>query len=121
MATEAQEYKFVTCTGGAAIDVIVDLRKGSSTYLKTASYELNGDELKTVCIPPGVAHGFVTLQDRTELLYHSTARYKKENDLGVLWSSIDFDWGFDEDCKDLIISERDKRLPKSREFNYDAR
>ena len=119
MSKCAHEYKFVTCVSGKALDVLVDVRKESATYLECVSYSLSGDEMETICVPPGVAHGFLALKDKTEMLYHSTAVYKKENDLGVLWSSIGFNWGKSVGSSGLILSSRDKELPGIREFHYD--
>lgn len=101
--------KLVLCIEGAVDDVVIDLRKESKTYGKVYSFKLSPGDWDALFIPKGFAHGFKSLKDNTVMLYHVTTEYAQENDTGVLFSSIGFDWGevdFD------LISERDKNLPK---------
>ena len=87
--------KLVRVIKGAVLDVVVDIRKESSTYGKHFSIELN-EENKTICwIPPGFAHGFVTLQDDTIFTYKCTEVYNSASEEALLWSDNDLniDWG----------------------------
>jgi dTDP-4-dehydrorhamnose 3,5-epimerase len=69
----APEGKLVRCVRGSIYDVIVDLRRGSSTYLQWAGVELSGANHRMLYIPPYLAHGFITLEDDTEVHYQMTA------------------------------------------------
>lgn len=79
----AVETKLVRCIRGAMYDVIVDLRPASPTYLGHAAVELSHENRRAVYIPPLVAHGFQTLVDDTETLYHIDAPYTPEAARGV--------------------------------------
>ncbi|MFO0938482.1 MAG: dTDP-4-dehydrorhamnose 3,5-epimerase [Gemmataceae bacterium] len=69
------EVKVVRCTRGAILDVFVDLRKGSKTFLEWFAIELSEDNFRAAYIPPGFAHGFQTLSDDVDVLYQVTAEY----------------------------------------------
>ena len=69
------EIKMVRCIAGAVYDVIIDLRKGSETFLQWFGTELSAKNKKMLYIPEGFAHGFQTLTDDCELIYHHTALY----------------------------------------------
>ena len=87
--------KLVRVIKGAVLDVVVDIRKESSTYGKHFSIELN-EENKTICwIPPGFAHGFLTLEDDTIFTYKCTGVYNSASEEALLWSDKDLniDWG----------------------------
>jgi dTDP-4-dehydrorhamnose 3,5-epimerase len=71
-----KEIKLVRCISGSVYDVIVDLRKGSSTFLRSVTVELSEENKKMLYIPEGFAHGFQTLEDDTQLVYHHTEYYK---------------------------------------------
>ena len=86
--------KLVRVIKGAVLDVVVDIRKESSTYGKHFSIELN-EENKTICwIPPGFAHGFLTLEDDTIFTYKCTGVYNSASEEALLWSDKDLniDW-----------------------------
>jgi dTDP-4-dehydrorhamnose 3,5-epimerase len=108
-----EHAKLVTCISGEALDVLVDLRKGSPSFGKTVSFRLRGSVPQAVYIPSGVAHGFLAAADNTTLLYAVTSSHAKEHDCGILWSSLDFDWGLD--CTP-ILSARDAGFPPFAEF-----
>lgn len=112
----ADHEKFVYCLDGAALDVIVDLRKGSPTEGKVASIRLDPPSengVTGVFIPRGCGHGFLSLKDQTVLLYSVSTEYAPLLDSGVLWSSIDFDWP----SSDPIISDRDRSFPSRAHFD----
>jgi dTDP-4-dehydrorhamnose 3,5-epimerase len=108
-----QHSKIVLCPQGAITDVIVDLRRDSPTYRETFSYELSEDNHTAVYIPEGFAHGFKSLTDDAMTYYLVSSEYSREHDTGVLYSSIDFDWGISEP----IISARDLSFMKLSEFD----
>lgn len=78
------EIKMVRCIAGAVIDVIVDLRNDSETFLMNFSVELSAENKKMIYIPAGFAHGFQTLTNNAELIYHHAAYYTPEAEAG-LW------------------------------------
>ncbi|MDE2410794.1 MAG: dTDP-4-dehydrorhamnose 3,5-epimerase [Sphingomonadales bacterium] len=90
------EAKLVRCTRGAAFDVAIDLRAGSPTRLKWAAVELSAERRSAIYIPPGFAHGFLTLEPETELFYHMGARYQAQSSDGVRWDDPAFgiEWPF---------------------------
>ncbi|MBT3668472.1 MAG: dTDP-4-dehydrorhamnose 3,5-epimerase family protein [Opitutae bacterium] len=103
------EVKIVTCLKGEIYDVVVDLRKGSSTFLQHYSIILKeGDDL-SLFIPEGFAHGFQTLSNNCELLYFHTAAYepKAEGGINALDSTLEIDWPL----KFEETSEKDHQIP----------
>ena len=115
------QTKLVRVTQGSVIDVAVDLRVGSPSYLKSFSIELSESNKKQLLIPKGFAHGFVVLSETCEFLYKCDALYNKEADGGIYFNdaSLDIDWG-NIDLDNLIISDKDKNLPlvKDATFNF---
>lgn len=102
------EEKIVTCLEGEIIDFIVDIRKGSKTFLKVESIGLSETNFKSVLVPKGCAHGFITLRENTRLLYFHTAPYSPSYEAGV---SV-YDPRLDIKMPDIHeISERDKNHP----------
>lgn len=111
--TQHVQGKLVRVTAGAVLDVAVDLRKDSSTFGKYYLVELTAENKKMFYIPPGFAHGFLTLEDNTEFLYKCTDYYAPEFDSGILWndSEVGIEWNFEkyglsEDT--ILLSEKDK-------------
>jgi dTDP-4-dehydrorhamnose 3,5-epimerase len=102
---------YVTC--GAIIDVILDIRKNSSTYLHYISVELSSDNRKSVFIPRGLAHGFKSLEDNTVTVYNVATEYDQDADCGVKYDSFGFDWN----AQNPILSKRDLEFKSSNEFN----
>jgi dTDP-4-dehydrorhamnose 3,5-epimerase len=70
-----EEVKIVRCIRGAILDVIVDLRPQSTTYLRSQSFELSAENLRALYVPKGCAHGFQTLIDETEVHYQISSFY----------------------------------------------
>jgi dTDP-4-dehydrorhamnose 3,5-epimerase len=77
--------KLVRVTAGRAWDVAVDLRAGSPTYGKWAGVELSAENKRMFWVPPGFAHGFVSLEDGTDFLYKCTAFYTPSNEHSLQW------------------------------------
>jgi dTDP-4-dehydrorhamnose 3,5-epimerase len=107
------EAKLVRCTRGAIFDVMVDLREGSPTYGQWHGEELTAENHLMLYIPKGFAHGFQTLVDNTEVDYEITPAYVPGASAGFRFDdpSLAIDWP----VVDVIISERDRALPKSHE------
>lgn len=103
------QAKLVRVTRGAVLDVAVDLRKGSPTYLKWETVELSADNKRMFFIPRGFGHGFLTLTDDVEFLYKVDNLYSKEHDRSIRFDDPDIgiDWGTDSP----ILSEKDQAAP----------
>lgn len=101
------EDKIVSCVNGAVYDVIIDLRKDSSSYGQWFGTELSRKNRSMVYVPKGLAHGFLTLMDDTDVLYYMSASYQSESAAGVRWDDAVFGivWP---DMDHLIISEKDQ-------------
>ena len=104
--------KVVYVSFGRTLDVVVDIRKKSSTYGKCFSIELDGQKGQYLYIPQGFAHGFLSLEDNTIVNYAQTSCYNKEYDCGIAQDSINFDWGIE----NPIVSGRDLTFPALKDF-----
>lgn len=80
------ETKLVTCIGGRVFDVLLDLRRGSRTFLCWHGEELTGSNRKAIYVPDGVAHGFQALEKDSRLLYFHTEYYDPDYEDGVLYN-----------------------------------
>jgi dTDP-4-dehydrorhamnose 3,5-epimerase len=100
------EAKWIRCTRGAAWDVALDMRPASPTYGKWMGVELSVDNRRMVYIPEGVAHGFQTLENDTELFYQMSEFYVAELARGVRWNDPSF--GINWPLTDPILSDRDR-------------
>lgn len=107
--------KLVRVINGAVLDVAVDIRKGSPTYGEHVAIELNEEEKTMFYIPPGFAHGFLTLKDNTIFSYKCTNLYNKDSEMTVLWN--DRDLNIDWNIKDPILSEKDITGTPFKAFN----
>ena len=107
--------KLVRVMRGSVLDVAVDLRKASPTYGKWASVELTQDNKWMYWVPPGFAHGFVTLEDDTVFFYKCTNVYNKASEGSIRWDDpyLNIDWGI----KNPILSEKDKTAPFFKDFD----
>jgi len=77
------EKKLVRCVAGGVTDFVVDLRMNSPTFMKTMTVDLTAENMNMILIPEGIAHGFITLQDNTSLLYHHTAFHHPPSEGGI--------------------------------------
>jgi dTDP-4-dehydrorhamnose 3,5-epimerase len=107
--TPHEEHKLVRCTAGAVFDVIVDIRPGSPTYRRWFGVELTMDNRRSLFIPPGFAHGFVSLADHTEVYYMISVAHAPKFSRGVRWNDPAFaiEWPL----IPAVISERDAAYP----------
>lgn len=106
----SREGKLVRCVRGAVLDVLLDLRPDEPTYLAYRAVRLDQENRTAVFIPPGVAHGFQTLADHTEVFYQMTDFHAPALAGGVRWNDPRFgiDWP---EPTDVVISERDAGCP----------
>ena len=100
--------KIVTCIKGEAIDVIVDIDKKSENFNKPISIKLSETDPVIISMPVTYAHGFIALREDTIMQYSTDLVYRKEEDKGVQWNSIDFEWP----TQEPILSIRDRNHPK---------
>lgn len=104
------EAKLVTCLAGSIYDVIIDLRADSATYCEWLAVELRGGERRNVLyIPEGFAHGFLTLEDHSEVFYQMSEFYAPQSVRGVRWDDPAFAIQWPEAPR--ILSERDRSYP----------
>ncbi len=111
--------KLVMCTKGKIFDVVVDLRKGSPWYGKYVSQELSEENKNILWIPEGFAHGFLSLEDDTEVIYLTTQEYDQTLERGIVWNDPELNilWPI---VDPPILSDKDKNLPlfKEAEHNF---
>jgi dTDP-4-dehydrorhamnose 3,5-epimerase len=107
--------KLVACMAGRVLDVLVDLRRGSGTFGQACSLELSAERPQLVWIPPGVAHGFLSLEDGACVTYKTDCEYAPQNDAGIRWDSFGFAWPMAE--VELELSPRDRQHPTLAEFD----
>ena len=108
------EYKLVTCIKGSIFDVAVDLRKEKKTYLKFFSIQLDHVNKLSLMIPPGFAHGFQVLEEDSQIIYTHSKEYNSEFEGGI--SPLDTDIKVPWPLPVIGLSERDKKLPLSKDF-----
>lgn len=105
----AAESKVVRCVVGAIHDVVVDVRPGSPTFGRWLGIDLSRANGRALYIPPGLAHGFLTLADDTDVLYLMGDVFRPESARGMRWDDPRFavQWPF----APVVISERDRSYP----------
>lgn len=108
-AAPHEEIKLVRVTRGAVWDVIVDLRPGSSTFKHHFAIVLSAEARNELYIPKGMAHGFQTLEDATEVFYQISEFYAPESARGYRWDDPAFAIPWPEPV--TVISEKDRNLP----------
>lgn len=105
---EYSQAKLVRVLKGRVLDVVVDLRKSSTTFGKYVAVELTEDNKKQLFMPRGMAHGFLVLSDEAIFTYKVDNIYSPENEATLLWndSQVYVDWGVD-DINDIVLSYKD--------------
>ena len=108
----ADQGKLVRCPRGRLLDVVVDIRHGSASFGRHVAVELSAENWEQLWVPAGFAHGFVTLEPDTELVYKVTSVYSAEHDRGLAWDDpeLAIDWQIDHD--EAVLSARDRVHPK---------
>ncbi len=104
--------KIVSCVAGRVLDVVLDLRKSSSSYGKAMGTELTALNEMTLFIPKGCAHGFYSYEDNSIICYIVETNHHKDSDKGILWNSFGFQWPQEQ----VILSERDLEFPTLKNF-----
>jgi dTDP-4-dehydrorhamnose 3,5-epimerase len=104
--------KLVRVTKGSILDVAVDIRRGSPTFGRHVSAVLSAENWRQIWVPEGFAHGYVTLEPHTEVVYKVTELYAPALDRGILWSdpALGIDWGLAHG--DAILSDKDRKQPR---------
>jgi dTDP-4-dehydrorhamnose 3,5-epimerase len=103
------EAKLVRCVRGAVHDVAVDMRPGSPTEGRSIAVELTGHDFRQLYLPHGLAHGFLTLEENTEITYLMTGHYVPEAATGARWDDPAF--GITWPAEPKLISQRDREWP----------
>ncbi|HSM02043.1 MAG TPA: dTDP-4-dehydrorhamnose 3,5-epimerase [Acidimicrobiia bacterium] len=106
----AAQAKLIRVPRGAIRDVAVDIRRGSPTFLHHVVADLTDDGGEQLLVPEGFAHGFITLQPDTTVLYKVTSYYSQEHERGIAWNdpALGIEWGA---IDDPILSDRDSAHP----------
>lgn len=105
----SREGKLVRCIRGRLLDVLLDLRPDSPSYLMHRSVVLDDESRDAVFIPHGIAHGFQTLADRTEVLYQMSDFFAPDLGGGVRWNDAAF--GIEWPLSEIVINDRDAAYP----------
>jgi dTDP-4-dehydrorhamnose 3,5-epimerase len=104
------EVKLIRCVHGAIFDVLVDLRPQSPTYLRWYGAQLTGENRTMMYVPEGCAHGYLTLEDDTEVIYPVTCAYRPDAERGVRWNDPAFGIVWPE-VGPLTLSPKDEGWP----------
>ncbi|WP_409331693.1 dTDP-4-dehydrorhamnose 3,5-epimerase family protein [Trujillonella humicola] len=103
------ESKFIRCTRGAIVDVAVDVRPDSPTYLKHVMVELTADNRHGLYLPPHLAHAYLTLTDDTEILYMVSVPYAPGAEIGYRYDDAAFGLAWPREVE--VISDKDAAWP----------
>ena len=108
----AAQGKLVRVTRGAIRDVAVDIRRASPSFGQHVSAVISAENWTQIWVPPGFAHGYVTLEEHTEVIYKVTNLYAPTLDRGILWNdpALAIDWGIGQEL--AILSEKDRNQPR---------
>jgi dTDP-4-dehydrorhamnose 3,5-epimerase len=109
------QAKLVRCIAGRILDVAVDLRRSSPTFGRWFAVELSPDDRRQLYVPVGFGHGFVTLEDDTEVLYSVSRHYSKAHDAGIRWDDPDIAIAWPVAPAQAILSQKDAEAPLLRE------
>lgn len=124
-APPMEQGKLVQVLAGAVLDVAVDIRFGSPTFGQSVSAELSDENHYQLWIPPGFAHGFLTLSEYALFSYKCTNGYSPAHDRGVLWSDPTLNdgagiaWPNLEGIDEYLLSEKDQKQKKLNEIEQD--
>jgi dTDP-4-dehydrorhamnose 3,5-epimerase len=117
---EHPQVKLIRVLCGEIFDVVVDMRKGSPTYGHHQGIFLSAENQEMLFVPIGFAHGFLALNDNTEVMYKVTDYFYPQYDAGIVWNDtcLKISWPFEKYGIDTpIVSEKDSRLPSLPEID----
>jgi len=114
-AAPVGQNKLIRVARGRILDVAVDIRRSSPTFGRHVAVELSAANWRQLLIPIGFAHGFVTLEPDTEVLYKTTANYSAAHDRGLAWDDPDVDVEWPLPAGGPVLSEKDRRWPRLKE------
>jgi dTDP-4-dehydrorhamnose 3,5-epimerase len=106
-----EQAKLVRCIKGKIFDVAVDIRKGSPTYGKWVGEYLSEENKNILFVPAGFAHGYLVMEDKSEIVYKVTKEYSKEHERGLFWNDPELEIKWPVSSAEPILSEKDKNLP----------
>ena len=116
------QSKLVRVIEGSVLDIAVDIRKDSPTFLQSVSVELSGENKKQLFIPRGFAHAFVVLEDNTTFAYKVDNYYNAQSERGIIYSDSTLAINWNLPNEELIVSQKDTILPTIKNaidlFNY---
>jgi dTDP-4-dehydrorhamnose 3,5-epimerase len=106
-----QQDKLIRVTRGSILDVAVDIRRGSPTFGQHVTAVISAENWRQIWVPAGFAHGYVTLEEHTEVIYKVTNHYAPSLDRGLRWNdpALQIDWGIGEAA--AILSDKDRKQP----------
>lgn len=115
------QAKLINILKGSVLDVVVDLREDSKTFGKYYSIELSEKNKKMLFVPKYFAHGFLTLENDTQIFYKCDNFYNPKSEAGIMWndSDLNIEWNFKKygiNENELIISEKDKKNMSFKEY-----
>lgn len=116
--TRNPQAKLVTVLKGKAYDVIVDLRPQSSTFKQWRAYELSEYNHRSLYVPRNFAHGFLSLEDETIMLYQCDGKYNGETDTGIRFDDPNINVKWPVDIGEAVVSQRDSELRYLQEFDF---
>jgi dTDP-4-dehydrorhamnose 3,5-epimerase len=106
------QHKLLRVVRGSVFDVAVDLRRGSPSFGKHATAVLSAEAWNQIFVPIGFAHGFMTLEPDTEVIYKVSNYYAPDHDKGILWNdpALAIAWPIDD--REAILSDKDRKQPR---------
>ena len=111
------QAKLVRCVRGSIWDVAVDARKGSPTYGQWVADTLSAENRRQLFLPAGFLHGFVTLEDDTEVAYKVDAHYDAPSDGGILWNDEGLALPWPLEGRTPVVSDKDAAMPAFADFD----